>query len=77
MTFADLEPGHTYYFQLRADISGRMSILTNPVSGKTYQIGASCTLMHVLHVHVVLFPDPTLDTLADIKYGMCPYKAGI
>ena len=64
VTFADLEPGHTYYFRLRADISGRMSILTKPVSGKTSQIGASCTLMHVLHV--VSFPDPTLETLADI-----------
>lgn len=43
VTFGDLEPGHTYYFRLRADISGRMSILTKPISAETYKIGASCT----------------------------------
>lgn len=45
VTFGDLEPGHTYYFQLRADISGRISILTKPLSAKTYQIGASRTFV--------------------------------
>ena len=47
VTFQDLEPGHNYYFQMQADISGRLSILTDVYSTRTYEIGAMYTCSYV------------------------------